>query len=101
MMSLLGFDWLKLAGIAVAVIGFFSWRWNDKRKLRQEGAVARETALKEGWDKHAQDVDRAVQDARAGGADAARERLRRAAGGDSAGDGGALLKPWPRPPDPR
>lgn len=90
-----------IIGLVMVAVGALGWRWNDKRKLRQQGAEQRETELKKGWDTHAGKVEAAVREARDGGVDAARERLHRAARGDRAGNSGPMQSANDRAPDQR
>lgn len=85
----------------LAAAGALGFLWKAKRGAFNRGRDQERARLQEGWENHARDVDQAVQDARAGGPSAARDRLLRAAGDDRAGDGGALPRPGDRPPDPR
>lgn len=92
-------QWGILGAIVLGLVGLVMRAFG---KAKQAGRDAREVELRKGWDDHAEKIDRAVQDARSGGAAAARDRLRRAAdGGDRAGDGGPVPRPGDRPSNSR
>lgn len=73
----------KVAAAALAVGAFFLWLARVKASARKEGAQRERAKLGGAWKDHENQVVQKVDEVRAGGADAARQRMRERAGGDS------------------